>query len=119
VPAANPAAVTPTLVVEGAFKLTVPVAGVAVSHFPPAGVVTVVAVQVSAFTQVPLAVMVAACATGFGCPVTPRKVRAGVAVVIAQGACTACTTKLTGINSGLPAARWPRLSVPVIVMVAV
>ncbi len=100
---------------EGTVKLAVPVAGVAVSHVPPTGVVAVVAVQVSAFTQAPLAVMVAARGTGFGCPDTPTKVSAGVAVVIAQGA---CTTKLRGIDCGLPAAGWPRLSVPVIVMVA-
>jgi hypothetical protein len=116
VPAVNPVSTTPTLVAEGTFELTLPVAGVAVSHLPPTGVVEAVAVQVSAFTHAPLVVMAAACATGFGCPITPWKTSAGGVAATAQGA---CTLKVTGIDSGLPATVWAALSVPVMVIVAV
>ncbi len=59
VPGANPASTTPILVDEDAVVLTVPVAGVVVSHVPPAGVVETAAAQFKAFAQAPLALMVA------------------------------------------------------------
>ncbi len=114
VPAVNPASTTPTLVAEGVVKPAIPVAGVVVSHVPPAGVVDTVAVQFKAFAQAPLAPMVAGCVAGLGCPTTPWKVSAGGVAVIVQGA---CTMKVTGMDCGLPATGFPRLSVPVIVIV--
>lgn len=114
VPAVNPASTTPTLVAEGVVKPTIPVAGVVVSHVPPAGVVETAAVQFKAFAQAPLAPMVAGCVTGLGCPITPWKASAGGVAAIVQGA---CTTKVTGMDCGLPAAGFPGLTVPVIVIV--
>src|SRR6266516_1523141 len=109
VPAGTPASTTPTLVAEDAVVLTVPVAGVVVSHVPPAA-----AVQLKAFAQAPLAPIVTGCVAGLGCPTTPWKVSAGGVAAIVQGA---CTTKVTGMDCGLPGAGFPRLSVPVIVIV--
>jgi hypothetical protein len=63
VPAARPARETPIFVDEGADKLTIPLAGDAVSQVPPV-VVLVLAVQSKAFAQVPLAEMFAVCAAG-------------------------------------------------------
>ena len=65
VPAARPERETPICVDEGADKLTVPLAGDAVSQGPP-NVVPVLAVQSKASVQVPPAEMFAACAAGAG-----------------------------------------------------
>ncbi len=113
-PAINPASATLTLVVAGVVEPTGPVAGAVVSHVPPAGVVAVAAVQLKALAQAPLAPIVATCAAGSGCPITPWKMSAGGVAVIVQGA---CTTKLTLIVCGLPAAALFEPSVPVIVIV--
>jgi len=57
VPGANPFSATPILVFEGVFRPTEPLAGVALSHVPPAGVVEVVAVQFNASAHALLALM--------------------------------------------------------------
>jgi len=97
----NPTSTIPTFVTEGVVKLTVPFAGVVVSHVPPAGLVAVVAVQLKAFAQAPLAVIFTACAAGSCCPIIPWKLSAGESNAIAH---EGCTTKLTGMYRGLPAA---------------
>lgn len=50
---------------------------------------------------------------GEGCPVTPWKVRVDAGVEIVQGA---CTVNVTGIICGLPAARCPLPSVPLMLI---
>lgn len=71
VPGANPVSATPILVLEGVFKPAEPLAGVALSHVPPAGVVAVVAVHFNALAHAPLGLMVTACAAGADCPTPP------------------------------------------------
>ncbi len=116
VPGANPVSATPILVLEGVFRPAEPLAGVALSHVPPAGVVAVVAVQFNALAHAPLGLMVTACAAGADCPTPPWKLRAGGVAAIAQSACAAY---VTGIDCGLPSAGWPALSVPVMVIAPV
>ncbi len=94
----------PAEVSDGTATLTVPVAGMAVSHVPPAGTVATVALQLKALAQAPAASMVIGCGGGAGWPMTPWKTRAGNGVEREQGA---CTINVTGRVCGLPAAARP------------
>lgn len=103
--------------VEEADRLTLPVAGVALSHVPLGGVVATAADQFNELAQGPLALIVTACVWGFDWPTTPSKVRSrGAAAIVHTGD---DTVKVTGIDCGLPAAAFPELSVPVMVIVPV
>ena len=115
VPAATPLRETPILVAEDAPILTVPVAAVAVSHVPSAGVVATVAAQFKGWVQAPVAVIFAVCgARGAACPTEPAKVRSVGATATVHDA---WTVKVTGMVCGLPGAVSPAPSVPVIVTV--
>jgi hypothetical protein len=85
---------------EGADKLTVPVAGDAVSQGPPERVL-VLAVQLRALAQAPLEVMLMGCGCGADWPPTPVKLSASGIEPMEQGG---CTTNVIGIDCGLPAA---------------
>jgi hypothetical protein len=112
-PAVRPVSATPTAVLDDAASVTVPLA-VAVSHVPPAGVVAVVAVQLRAWEQAPLALIFTAWVAGAAWPATPWKVRAGTDAAMVQGG---CTVNVTAMLCGLPTAAWPVLSVPLRVIV--
>ena len=103
VPPDRPARETPIFVDEVDDKLTVPLAGDAVSQEPPETVL-VLAVQFRAFAQVPLAAMLTRCAAGAGWPATPVKLSASGVEAMEQGG---CTMNVMGIDCGLPAAGLP------------
>jgi len=109
--ALKPASETPIFAVEDDERLTLPDEGVVVIHEP-----LVVAAQVNACAQVPLALMVTACAAGFAEPITPEKFKAAGAAAMVHGGRTA---KFTGISCGLPRAVCPVPSVPVSVTIPV
>lgn len=82
------------LVVALDLRLRLPVAGETDNQG-----LLVEAVHVSVCRHAPLALMLALCAGGLGCPVTPVKLNAaGVAAMVQGGS----TVKLTGIVCGLP-----------------
>lgn len=102
----------PTLVCAGVPRLTVPEAGVVTSQAPE-GLVVTLAVQFSVLVHAPAAVIGMVCVVGKGCPATPWKLSKGAGVEMAQGD---CTTNVTGIVCGLPAAVWPASSFAVSVI---
>ena len=66
VPATRPVLTIPIVASEGATRVTVPAAGVTVSHVPPAGTVARAALQLKAWTQAPAALIVIGCGAGAG-----------------------------------------------------
>lgn len=66
VPATRPVLTTPIVARDGAARVTVPAAGAAVNHVPPAGTVARAALQLKAWTQAPAALMVICCGAGAG-----------------------------------------------------
>ena len=112
-PADRVAKETPIFVDERDDKLTVPLAGDTDSQEPPVAVLAL-AVQSKACAQVPLAAMLARCAGGADPPAMPVKLSASGVEVMAQGG---CTTKVIGIDCGLPVAGLPEPSVALIVII--
>src|SRR5579883_643893 len=94
-PACWPLNETDALVVADVARLTVPLAGVVVSQFPP----VTLAVQLRAWAQAPLAVIVTFCAAGGWPPTTPVKESAPGEAAMAQGA---LTTRVTATACGPP-----------------
>lgn len=74
------------------------------------------AVHVRVCRHVPLALRLAFCGVGLGCPTTPVKLRAAGVRAMVQGG---STVKLTGSVCGLPLTGEPELSVPLMVIVPV